>query len=112
MPNPEPTARSPLAAIREKEHVLEKQILVAQERSSAAIAQARAQADAIKQQAEREGLRDAEAIYQKGLVSAREQAAAIAQEGEKQAKLQQEAGAQRIPQAIDHIVAYVLPRIE
>lgn len=103
------TSPSPLVAIRNKERALEQEIRKAAEKAEAQVAQARARADEIKQQAEREGLREAESIYQQGLAHAREQALVISQEGEAQAAKLGEAGRGRIGKAVDHILEFVLP---
>jgi vacuolar-type H+-ATPase subunit H len=110
MPSPEKTTTSPLAAIRDQERTLSQQIRTAEERSNKTLADARARSDALKQQAESEGVREAESLYQAGLARAREEATVITRDGEKRAVQQQETGMKRIAKAVDHIVAFVLPR--
>lgn len=103
--------RSPLAAIRDEERTLNKRIQTAEEQASAALADARAQAESIKQQAEREGLAEADRLYQEGIACAHEEADVMAQEGQAQAAQLEQEGTRRIIRAVDHIVAFVLPRI-
>lgn len=100
---------SPLVAIRDKERALTQQFRAVQEQADARVAQARVRADEIKQQAEREGLSEAEALYQQGLARAREQSQVLAAEGEAQAAKLREAGITRISKAVDHILQFVLP---
>ena len=109
MSNPENSNVSPLAAIRDRERALAREIQAAEERATATVADARARADGIKEQAEREGLRDAETLYQEGLARAQEQAAAISRQGEADAGRQRESGLARIEQAANYIVTFVLP---
>lgn len=100
---------SPLAVIRDKERALGLEIRAAEEHANATLAAARARADTLKQQAEAEGMREADALYQRGLAHAQEQAAAISAEGETRAKTLQTSGLARIGQAVDYIVQFVLP---
>ncbi len=108
MPGSE-SSLSPLVAIRDKERALASEIRSAQERADARVADARARAESLKQLAEREGMQEAEALYQQGLVRAREQAQVVSQEGQTQAAKQHEAGLGRIGKAVDHILRFVLP---
>ncbi len=103
---------SPLAVIRDKERALAQEIRAAEEHANATLAAARARADTLKQQAETEGMREADALYQNGLTHAKEQAAAISAEGEAHARALHTSGLARIGQAVDHIVQFVLPRAE
>ena len=103
---------NPLIAIRDQERALEKEIHAAQERADARIAQARTRADAIKTQAESDGVREAEALYRDGLARAREQAAEINARGETDATALRQAGRARIQQAVEYIVRFVLPKNE
>jgi vacuolar-type H+-ATPase subunit H len=109
MPGSE-SSTSPLVAIREKERTLAAEIRAAQERADANVVQARARAESLKQQAEHEGMQEAEALYQQGLARAREQAQVVSQEGQTQAAKLHEAGLGRIGKAVDHILQFVLPR--
>ena len=110
MPNPEPSPVSPLAAIREKERILAQEIRAAEERASTTVAEARARADTIKQQAEQEGLKDADALYKQGLQKAEEQAKGMSAEGEARAAELRAAGLGCVQKAVDYIVQFVLPR--
>jgi V/A-type H+-transporting ATPase subunit G/H len=103
---------SPLAVIRDKERVLAQETRAAQARADARIADARARADAIKQQAEREGVRDAEALFQDGLARARSEADALRMAGEAQATALREQGSKRVAAAVEYIVQFVLPRTD
>lgn len=100
---------SPLAVIRDKERALAREIAAAQERANALLVQARARADAIKAQAEQDGRRDAEALYQVGLERARREAGEIRTRGEADDAALREAARSRIQEAVDHIIAFVLP---
>ncbi len=100
---------SPLAVIRDKERALGQEIRLAEEHAAATVTQARARAEAIKTQAESEGMREAEALYQNGLAQARQQADATRVEGEKAARQLLTAGTARIGKAVDHILAFILP---
>ncbi len=100
---------SPLAAIRDKERALAQEIQTAQEKAAARVAEARTRADSIRQQAEREGMQEAETLYQQGLERARAQAQVVSQDGEAQADKLRQAGLARIGKAVDHILQFVLP---
>ncbi len=104
------SSSSPLAAIRDKERTLANEIRAAQANAAAKVAEAHARADALKEQAERDGLREADALYQDGLAKAREQAAKISTEGDAQAVQLLESGRSKIAKAADHIVQFVLPK--
>ncbi len=108
MPGSEST-QSPLVAIRDKERAMALQISAAQERADAKVAEARARAESVKQQAEREGMQEAEALYQQGLSRAREQAQVVVQGGQTQAAKLHDAGLERIGKAVDYILRFVLP---
>ncbi len=108
----QPNTSSPLAAIRDKERALEKEIRAAQEHANARIADARARADAINAQAERDGMREAETLYQEGLARARTQANQIEERGKADADALRATGRTRIQQAVDYIVRFVLPHNE
>ncbi len=103
---------SPLTAIRDKERALQQAIHNAQERADKQVAEARDRADAIKEQAERDGLRDAETLYQDGLARARAEAETLRKKGEAEATAAGAAGRARIAQAVDYIVRFVLPRAD
>jgi vacuolar-type H+-ATPase subunit H len=109
MPNPESSNVSPLAAIRDKERALSQEIRVAQERANAKVTEAHARAEAIKQQAERDGMSEADKLYQNGLAVARTESVAISKAGETQAAQQHQSGMRRIAEAMNYIVSYVLP---
>lgn len=102
----------PLAAIREKERVLAEAIRRAHEQAQARIAEARARANAIKEQAERDSVQEAEKFYQDGIVTAREQVHTIRLEGDSAATRLHEHGTARISEAAEYIVQFVLPRSE
>lgn len=102
----------PLAAIREKERVLAEAIRLAKEQAQARIAEARARATALTEQAERDGMQSAEKFYQDGIATAREQAHAIRLEGEAAATKLRERGAAHITTAVEYITQFVLPRIK
>jgi vacuolar-type H+-ATPase subunit H len=106
------TSGSPLAIIREKERAFDKEIRAALERANARVAKARARGDEIKVQAEQDGVREAETLYQEGLVRARIEASAIAERGEADAVLLLQAGRMKIQKAVDHIIRFVLPKID
>lgn len=112
MPNSESSTLSPLVAIRDKERALAQEIRAAEERANAMLVDARARADAVKQQAEREGLQAAEALYQEGLAGARDEAEAISRQGEVNAVQQRQDGLARIDDAVNYIVNFVLPHQE
>lgn len=112
MPNSESSTPSPLVAIRDKERALAQEIRAAEERANAMLIDARARADAVKQQAEREGLQAAEALYQEGLAGARDEAEAISRQGEVNAVQQRQDGLARIDDAVNYIVNFVLPHQE
>lgn len=112
MPNSESSTPSPLVAIRDKERALAQEIRAAEERANAMLVDARARADAVKQQAEREGLQAAEALYQEGLAGARDEAEAISRQGEVNAVQQRQDGLARIDDAVNYIVNFVLPHQE
>jgi vacuolar-type H+-ATPase subunit H len=112
MPNSESSTPSPLVAIRDKERSLAQEIHAAEERANAMLVDARARADAVKQQAEREGLQAAEALYQEGLASSRDEAEAISRQGEVNAVQQRQDGLARIDDAVNYIVNFVLPHQE
>lgn len=112
MPNSESLTPSPLVAIRDKERALAQEIRAAEERANAMLVDARARADAVKQQAEREGLQAAEALYQEGLAGARDEAEAISRQGEANAVQQRQDGLARIDDAVNYIVNFVLPHQE
>ncbi len=100
----------PLAAIREKERALQQSIHEVQARADQRVAEARASADVIKDQAERDGLREAEAFYQEGLGRARAEAEAIQAKGAAEAAAAGAAGRAHILRAVEYIVHFVLPR--
>ncbi len=106
---PDSQSSSPLASIRDKERRLAQEIQAAQEKAAAKVAEARARADSIRQQAEREGMQEAESLYQQGLERAREQAQVISRDGEAQAEKLRQAGLGRVGKAVDHILQFVLP---
>ncbi|MGE5262105.1 MAG: V-type ATPase subunit subunit G family protein [Acidobacteriota bacterium] len=112
MPNSESLTPSPLVAIRDKERALAQEIRAAEERANALMVDARARADAVKQQAERDGLEAAETLYQEGLAGARDEAAAISRQGEADAVQQRQVGLARIDEAVNYIVNFVLPHQE
>jgi len=103
---------SPLAAIRDKERTLQQAIKDAQERAAEHVATARARADAIKEQAERDGLSEAETLYQDGLARARTEAEALQKKGEAEAASAGQVGRSRIARGVEHIVQFVLPRTD
>ncbi|MBI5649953.1 MAG: hypothetical protein HZC40_05815 [Chloroflexi bacterium] len=103
---------NPLVAIRDQERALAQKIRAAQERATARIADARARADALKQTAEREGVRDADALYQAGLERARAQAGEIEKNGQAQSVARADAGRAHLARAVESIIAFVLPRVE
>ncbi len=103
---------SPLTIIRNKERALAQEITAAQERANALIAQARARADAIKTQAEQDGMRDAEVLYQDGLARARRELSEIDARGKADAIALGEAGRARIQEAVEYIIRFVLPENE
>jgi len=107
--NPHP---QPLAAIREKENELGQAVRLAHEAAQARVAEARQRAAAIKEQAERDGMQEAENLLQHGIADAREQAHAILLEGESTATKLREHGTARISEAADYIVRFVLPSVE
>ncbi len=102
----------PLAAIRDKERALAQEIRAAQERADARVAEARARAVVIKEQAERDGVREAETLLQEGLARARAEAESIRAEGETNAASLREAGRTRVAEAVEYIVSFVLPHLE
>ncbi len=102
-------AITPLAVIRDKERALAQEIHAAQERANALIAQARARADAIKTQAEQDGMREVEVLYQDGLARARRELSEIEARGESDATALGEAGRARIQEAVEYIIRFVLP---
>lgn len=106
------TSSSPLAIIREKERALDKEIRAAQERAHARVAEASARSDAIKTLAEQDGIRAAETLYQEGLARARIEAGTIAERGEAGAVLLRQTGRTKIQKAVDHIIRFVLPKID
>lgn len=112
MPNLESSTTSPLIAIRDKEHALAQEIRSAEERANAIMVEARSRANAVKQQAEREGLQAAEAFFQEGVARARDEAAAVSRQGETDAAQQRQDGLARIDDAVNYIVNFVLPRQE
>ena len=112
MPNSESSTPYPLVAIRDKERALAQEIRAAEQRANAMMVEARARADTVKQQAEREGLQAAEALYQEGLAGARDEAEAISQQGEVNAVQQRQDGLARIDDAVNYIVNFVLPHQE
>jgi len=103
---------NPLIAIRDRERALAQAIRAAQERAATQIAEARARADALKQQAERDGMRDADTIYQDGLARAHMQAAEIEKQGQSQADALAQTGHAQIACAVEYIIEFVLPRVE
>ena len=101
---------NPLIAIRDKERALAQEIRAAQERADARVAEARVRADAIKSQAERDGMCEAEALYQDGLGRARTEASKIEARGEADAAALRQAGRARLQDAMQYIIRFVLPR--
>ena len=99
---------SPLAAIRDTERALEKRLREAEQRAGTLTADARARADAIRKQAESEGVKEAEDLYQVGLATAYQQADSITADGEKHARQLYETGLGRIGRAVDRIMAFVI----
>jgi V/A-type H+-transporting ATPase subunit G/H len=106
-PNP-----SPLAVIREKEHELAEAIRLARERAQARLAEARARANTLREQAEREGMAHAEQFYQDGLARARAQAELVRNAGQAAAHQLRVNGTTRLAEAIEYIVRFVLPSSE
>ena len=103
---------NPLVAIRDQERALAQAMRAAQARAAAQIAAARARADALKQQAECDGMHDADALYQGGLARACTQAAAIEKQGQLDADALAQTGHAQIARAVEYIVEFVLPRGE
>jgi V/A-type H+-transporting ATPase subunit G/H len=103
---------SPLAVIHEKEHELAEAIRLARERAQARLAEARARANALKEQAEREGMQQAEQFYQDGIARARAQAEAQRAAGQAAANQLRENGTVRLDEAVEYIVRFVLPKLE
>ncbi len=101
---------NPLIAIRDKERALAQEIRAAHECADARIAEARVRADAIKSQAERDGMCEAEALYQDGLGRARAEASEIEARGEGDAAALHEVGRARLQEAMQYIIRFVLPR--
>ena len=100
---------SPLAIIRDQERAIAQQIRAAQERADARVADARTRADAIKAQAERDGMRQAETLYQDGIERARAEASEIEARGASGAAALREAGRVGLHEAMEYIVRFVLP---
>ncbi len=110
MPDSPVSTTSPLAAIRDKERALETGIREAEVRATKITADARTRAEAIRQQAESEGAKEADRLYQEGLTKAQQQANQTSAEGEAHAKRLHETGRARIGQAVDRILQFVVPR--
>jgi V/A-type H+-transporting ATPase subunit G/H len=102
----------PLVVIREKERELAEAIRLAREQAQARLADARARANAIKEQAEREGMQQAEQVYQEGIARARTQAELVRNAGQAAARQLRANGTTRLTEAIECIVRFVLPSIE
>jgi vacuolar-type H+-ATPase subunit H len=100
---------SPLLVIREREHVLASEIDAAHERANSRIAQARIQAAEIKDTAEREGVAEARAMYDRAVSNASEQADSIRSAGAEEAAALLRVARPRIPAAVEEIMRFVLP---
>jgi len=102
---PEPHDSSPLAVIREKERKLAQQIRAARLAAEATIAQAHQRATAIKQAAERDGVREAEAYYRQEIDNTRQ----VAEHMRAATCLVQRAGRAALDHAVQVIMEFVLP---
>ena len=104
-----PDDSSPLVSIREKEQELAQQIRAARGAAEAAVAQAHQRAAAIKQAAEHDGLREAEAYYRQQIDKTKQVAASMQAAGREEAHRLREAGRAALGRAVQVIIQFVLP---
>jgi len=107
---PESTASSPLNLIREKEQELARQIHAARREAEATIAQAHQRATAVKDAAERDGLREAEEYYRQEIAKTEQVAARIKSAGQEEARRLHQAGRAGLRRAVEAIIEFVVPK--
>ncbi len=100
--------RSPLVVIKEKEDEVAARIQLAQALANARVAEARARAAALRDEAERDGLRDAEEFRRQSIATALEEVATIAAAGREEATRLRRHGAVHVPSAARRIVEFIL----
>lgn len=100
---------SPLAVIRRQEQHLAQQLQGARHAAAALIAQAQQRAAAIRDAAEHDGRREAEAYYQGEIAGAREAAARLKASGEAEACQLLQNGRRQLSRAVQAIIAFVSP---
>jgi len=99
-----------LSLIRKKEQELAQQVRAARREAEAVIAGARERAAALRDAAESEGRREAEAYYRQEIVKVEQSAARLKTMGEEQGRLLLEAGRSRLGRAVEAILEFVLSR--
>lgn len=100
---------SPLALIRHKEREFSQELQAARRAAQAIITQARQRATAIKQEAEGDGRRAAEAYCREELDKTERLAAHIKAAGQEEAQRLLQAGRRRLGRAVQAIIEFVLP---
>jgi vacuolar-type H+-ATPase subunit H len=100
---------SPLVIIAEHERVCADRLANAQQAANRAVIEARHQAERRREQAERDGQAEANAIYANGLAAADAQAAELRAEGERAAAQLTERGRASLEQAVTRMLEIVLP---
>lgn len=96
-----------LETISDKEHNLKESSILAEIHANEIISQARAKANLIISNAEREGREVAESLYQKELALLDQESAKIRQEGEQKAEEMRASGKARIPEVVAKVVEFI-----
>ena len=100
---------SPLNSIRRKERELAQRIRTAMSEAEAKVAGARRRAALIREEAEREGLREAEEFFQRRRAEAEAEANRIRAGGQKEAERIRRTGPEQVERAVQAIIEFVLP---
>ena len=104
-----PQDSSPLNLIRQKERELAQRIRTAMSEAEAKVAGARRRATLIREEAEREGLREAEEFFQRRRAEAEAEANRIRAGGQKEAERIRRTGPEQVERAVQAIIEFVLP---
>lgn len=99
---------SPLDQIRQTETNITRQIAAARVSAGRSAEEARLQAEQIKRQAQEEGRRKGQAIYQEILVRASEEAQAIIVQAKRRSAEMQRVAEQRMDEVVSHAVKFVI----
>lgn len=103
------TPESPLQVIRRKEQEIARQIKAARDEAAVRIENAKAEAAALRAEADRAGASEAESMLEDAIREAEMEAEAIRHAAENDATHLWERGAPVVPQAAELIVARVVP---